>query len=73
MVFAHFAEAHGGGFGSEVPLRGGEEFVADHEFANGGRTEQWRKIVRVEMPGCVRLAVGRALVKTHGIRKSRFK
>lgn len=37
MGFAHFAEAGGGGFGGEVALRGREEFVADHEFANRGR------------------------------------
>ena len=54
-------------------MRGGEEFVANHEFANGGGTQQRGKIVRVEMPGFVRLAVSWPLMKTHGIGKSSFK
>src|SRR5215472_5269973 len=73
MGFADFAESDGGRFGSQVALRGGQEFVADHELANGGGAQERRKIVRVQVPGLVELAVGWALMETHGIGKSRFK
>lgn len=72
MDFTRFAEAGGGGFGSEVALWGGEEFVADHKLANGGGPQKRREIMRVKMPGFVRLAVGWPLMKTHGIGKGGF-
>lgn len=73
MDFTSFAEAGGGGLGAEVALRSGEEFVPDHEFANGGGTQERRKIMRVQMPGLVRLVIGWLLMEAHGIRKRGFK
>ena len=72
MGFAGGEEARGGGLRSEVALRRGEEFVADHELSNCGGTEQRREIMSVQMPRLVWLAVGRPLMKTHGVRESRF-
>src|SRR5215469_14420563 len=73
MNFACFKQARGGRFGSEVPLRRGEQFVSDHELSNGGGTEQRREIVCVQMPCFVGLAVSRALMETHRIRKRGLK
>src|SRR5579864_1058476 len=72
MGFADGEEAGGGGFGSEVALRGGEELVADHEFSHRGGTQERREIMRVKMPGFVRLAVGWPLMEAHGIGKGGF-
>src|SRR2546421_3481093 len=70
MGFAHFAEAGGGRFGREVAVRRGEELVADHKFANSGRAQQRREVMRVQVPAFMGLTVGRPLMKTHRIRKS---
>jgi len=73
VSLADSEEARGGGLRREVALRRSQKFVADHEFSHGGRAQKRREIVRVDMPGFERLPVGRSLMKTHGIRKSRFK
>src|SRR5690349_11399719 len=70
--FAGFGKAGGGGLGGEVALRRSKELVADHEFANSGGAQQRRTIMRVQVPGFMRLPVGRPLMEAHGIRKSRF-
>src|SRR6184192_3030026 len=61
MGFAGGEEARGGGLRSEVALRRGEEFVADHELSNCGGTEQRREIMSVQMPRLVGLASARSL------------
>lgn len=65
MDFAGFAEERSGGFRCEVALRGGEQFIAHHELANGGGAQQRWEIVRVQVPDFVRLAVRRPLMESH--------
>src|SRR5215472_2101878 len=72
MGFAGFAKAGGSGLGSDVALRRSEKFVADHELANGGGPQERREIVRVQVPGFVKLAVRRPLVESHRIRECCF-
>src|SRR5580692_6227844 len=55
----------------DIALGRSEHFVSHHEFLHGSRTQQRRKIVRVEMPLRMLLSVGRLLVEAHRVRKRR--
>ena len=63
------AQTFGAGFCGEIALRHSQELKTDHEFAHGCGTQEWRKKVRMEMPFGMFVAVGRALVKAHRVRK----
>ncbi len=72
VELGEIAEAGGGGFGGDVALRHGKQFVADHEFLHGGGAEKRRKVVRVEMPLGMRLGIGGRLMEAHGVWKGSF-
>src|SRR5713226_10387726 len=67
---ARFAKAIRGVLRRNIPLRSAKQFVTYHEFLNCGGAQKRRKVVRVQMPLVVRLAVGGLLVESHGVWES---
>src|SRR5712691_7968964 len=64
---ARFDNPVRGALRRNVALRRAEKFVADHEFLNRRGAQQRREIMGVEVALFVSAAVGRFLVKSHGI------
>ena len=61
-----------GGLGRQIALRHRQQLIANHELADGGRSEQRRIEVGVQVPGLAGIVIGRLLVKTHRIREWSF-
>lgn len=36
--------------GGEVPLSLGKHFIANHEFPDGGRAQEWRVVMSMKLP-----------------------
>jgi hypothetical protein len=68
----HFPQPARGRFGSDVALRHGRQFAANHEFLNCGGAQGRRQVVSVEMAFSIPARSQRALMKSHGIREESF-
>src|ERR1700681_3650698 len=66
---ADLAQTRRRGLCGDISLRRSQHFEPDHKFPNRRGAQQRRIKVRVQMPFRMLLAIGGALVKTHGVGK----
>jgi hypothetical protein len=71
--FHHFPRPARGRFGSDVALRHGQQFTANHEFLNCEGAQENRQVVNVEKALPIPPWSQRMPMKSPGIRELRFK
>src|SRR5580692_11331206 len=70
--FGQVSQPCGSPLGGDIALRPSEQLITHHEFLHGSGSEEWWKIVRVEMELRMTLVIRRLLMKPHRVREGRL-